>query len=184
MVHEMKWAASLLFCLGCAISLAAAAELTGAHTVYLLPMGHGLDQFIANRLTRMHVLQVVTDPAKADAVLTDQVGAGFERRLNDLYPPLPGPVKEKATAKDKTDTGQGRPSLMAEPVNRVEEQGAMGVTGHGRGTVFLVDVKSRAILWSAFERPKNYSPDELDHTAERVVKRLKEDLTPKTPKNP
>jgi hypothetical protein len=36
------------------------------------------------------------------------------------------------------------------------------------------------VLWSAFERPKNSNPHELDHTAERVVKLLKQDLSPKT----
>jgi hypothetical protein len=35
------------------------------------------------------------------------------------------------------------------------------------------------VLWSAFEKPKNSSPQELDHTAERVVKLLKEDLSAK-----
>src|SRR5580658_2894182 len=99
MVGEMKWALPLLCCLGFCSNPTSAAELTGARTVYLLPMGRGLDQFIANRLTRMHVLQVVTDPAKADAVFTDDVGATLEGRLKDLYPPPPTnepvPVKEK-----------------------------------------------------------------------------------------
>lgn len=203
MVNNMKWAASLLFCL----NLAAAAELTGAHTVYLMPMGHSLDQFLANRLTRMHVLQVVTDPAKADTVLTDQVGAGLEDRLNDLYPPPPDPAKvakekeakekeakekaakEKDAAKDKTDATtdttapSALPSLLADTVNKADKQGSMGVSGRGRGTIFLVDVKSRAVLWSAYEKPKNYSANELDHTAERVVKLLKQDLSPKTQKS-
>ena len=44
-----------------------------------MPMGRGLDQFIANRLTRMHVLQVVTDPAKADTIITDQRGPATGR---------------------------------------------------------------------------------------------------------
>ena len=56
----------------------------------------------------------------------------------------------------------------------------MGVSGRGRGTIFLVDVKSRQVLWSLFDKPRNSSPHELDHTAERVVKQLKEDLSPKT----
>jgi hypothetical protein len=82
MVNSMKWVVTLLFCL----SGAAASELTGAHAVYLVPMGHGFDQFIANRLTRMRVLQVVTDPAKADAILTDEVGMPPEERLKGLVP--------------------------------------------------------------------------------------------------
>jgi hypothetical protein len=188
MVSEMKWAVSLFWCL----NLAAAAELTGAHAVYLMPMGHGFDQFIANRLTRMHVLQVVTDPAKADAILTDEVGMPLEERLKDLYPPPPDPqaakerdaAKEKA-AKEKADkpgaaTPQGPPSLLGDTVNKAEKAGTMGVSGRGHGTIFLVDVKSRQVLWSFFDKPKNSNPHELDHTAERVVKQLKEDLAPKT----
>jgi hypothetical protein len=190
MVSEMKWAVSLLCCLSLALTGGAAAELTGGRTVYLMPMGRGLDQFIANRLTRMHVLQVVTDPAKADIVFTDQVGAPLEDKLKDLYPPPPDPeakekeaaAKEKEAAKGKSDTSaaQSRPSLLAETVNKADQAGGMGVSGRGRGTLFLVDVKSRQVLWSAFEKPRNSSPYELDHTAERVVKRLKEDLAAKS----
>ena len=195
MVNEMKWAVSFLCCL----NLAAAAELTGGRTVYLMPMVRGLDQFIANRLTRMHVLQVVTDPAKADVVFTDQVGAVLEDRLNDLYPPPPDPVaieaakqaaKEKAAAKEAaakeragiagTSAAQPPPSLLDETVNKADKAGMMGVSSRGRGTIFLVDVKSRQVLWSAFEKPKSSSPYELDHTAERVVKLLKQDLSSKT----
>jgi len=187
-VSEMKWAVSLLCCLSFSLT-GAAAELTGGRTVYLMPMGRGLDQFIANRLTRMHVLQVVTDPAKADIVFTDQVGASLEDKLKDLYPPPPAPeakeaAKGKEADKGKSDTSpaEGRPSLLAETVNKADQAGGMGVSGRGRGTLFLVDVKSRQVLWSAFEKPRNSSPYELDHTAERVVKRLKEDLAAKSSK--
>lgn len=191
----MKWAVWSLCCLGFSIHGTFAAELAGAHTVYLMPMGHGLDQFIANRLTRMHVLQVVTDPAKADAVFTDQVGANLESRLNDMYPPPPDPeavkrreaAKEKekeAAAKERTDV-PARGSLLSmlgDTANKPENGAALGSAGRAHGTLFLVDVKSRQVLWSAFEKPKNTSPHELDHTAERVVKMLKEDLAPKTAK--
>ena len=193
MVGEMKWAVSLLYCLGFCLNAAVAAELAGGRTVYLMPMGRGLDQFIANRLTRMHVLQVVTDPAKADIIFTDQVGATLEDLLRDLYPPPPDPqaiaaAKEKeaakeAAAKEKSPKQgvllQGPPSLLGDTVNKADKAGSMGVSGRGRGTLFLVDVKSRQVLWSAFEKPKNSSPRELDHTAERVVKLLKEDLSAK-----
>lgn len=194
MVGEMKWAVSLLCCLSCSAN-AGAAELTTARTVYLMPMSRGLDQFIANRLTRMHVLQVVTDPAKADAVITDQVGVPLEDRLKELYPPPPDPeaieaakakaAAKEAAAKEKAQIAgvppvQVRPSLLDDTVNKAEKQGGMGVSGRGRGTIFLVDVKSRQVLWSAFEKPKNSSPNELDHAAERVVKQLKQDLSPKT----
>jgi hypothetical protein len=189
MVNKMRLAVSLLCCLSCCLSAAAAAELSAGRTVYLMPMGHSLDQFIANRLTRMHVFQVVTDPAKADTIFTDQVGASLEDRLKELYPPPPDPEAKEAAkakaaaAKEKADTAQARggpPSLLGDTVNKADKEGGMGVSGRGRGTLFLVDVKSRQVLWSAFEKPKNSSPNELDHTAERVVKQLKEDLSPKT----
>ena len=191
-VNEMKWALSLLCCLN--ICLARAAELTGVRTVYLMPMGHSLDQFIADRLTRMHVLQVVTDPAKADTVITDRVGAALESRLKDLYPPPPAPeVKEaaKEAPKDaaKSDSEAPKPAMRRRPSgpmaafgdtsNKVAQTGSMATSGHGRGTIFLVDVKSSQVLWSIFETPKNNSPRELDRTAERIVKQLKLDLAAK-----
>ncbi len=196
----MKWTA-LFFCW---LSLAGAAELTGNRTVYLLPMGRGLEQFIANRLTRTHLLPVVTDPAKADTIITDRVGAELEDRLKDLYPPPEPPpapaqaapdTKEgaKSTAEppktkkaeapkakdDESDADSTISGLAGDTANKAERAGSMATFGHGRGTIFLVDVKSRQILWSIFERPKNNSPHELDRTAARIVKRLKEDLAAK-----
>jgi hypothetical protein len=174
----MKWAIVLIGCL----NLAAAAELAGARTVYVLPMGHSLDQFIANRLTRMHLYQVVTDPAKADTVITDQVGEALENRLNDLYPPPENKeAKEAKEKKEKEGADQksmvaGQLSILSDTVNRVDRQGSMSLGGRGRGTIFLVDVKTRGVLWSVFDKPKNTSPRELDHTAGRIVQRLKDDI--------
>jgi hypothetical protein len=190
----MKWALSLLYCVCltfCAsfcVNRAGAAELSGGRTVYLMPMGHSFDQFLADRLTRMHVFQVVTDPAKADTIISDRVGASLESRLKELYPPPPAPeVKEaaKTTPEAPKPSGDGRPptsgpmAAFGDTSNKLAQTGSMGTSGHGRGTIFLVDVKSSQVLWSIFETPKNNSARELDRTAERIVKRLKEDLTAK-----
>jgi hypothetical protein len=182
----MKWAATLLCCLNFGV----AAELAPGRTVFLMPMTRGLDQFVANRLTRAHLLQVVTDPAKADVIFTDQVGAGFEDRLHELLPPPPKPetpesAKKKAEkAEEKTkergdvpSSRDGIISMLGDPANKPEVGGSL-LASRGRGNIFLVDVKTREVLWSAFERPKNSSPHEMDHTAERIVKQLKEDLNP------
>jgi len=175
MVSEMKWAFSLL----CALSLACAAELTPTHTVYVLSMNHSLDQFLANRLARTHSIQVVTDPAKADAVITDHLGETLETKLNELYPPPEKPKPAKPAA-DKDDAPKGSPqSMFGDTANQAEKQGNMAVGGRSRGTVFLVDVQSRQVLWSDFDPPKNSTPHELDRTAARIVKRLTEDLAPK-----
>jgi hypothetical protein len=197
-VNEMKWALSLLcgLCFSFGPGRAGAAELTEGRTVYLLPMGHSLDQFIADRLTRMHVFHVVTDPAKADTIITDRVGASLESRLKELYPPPPPPeAKEaaKVAAKEAAKTNAEAPKpggdvlppvsgpldAFGDTSNKLAQAGSMGTSGHGRGTIFLVDVKSSQVLWSIFETPRNNSPRELDRTAERIVKRLKLDLTPK-----
>ena len=182
----MRWAATLLCCL----NLGIAAELAAGRTVFLMPMSRGLDQFVANQLTRAHLLQVVTDPAKADVIITDQVGVGFEDRLHELLPPPPTPetqesAKQKADkaeekAKERGDVPSSRDgilSMLGDPANKPETGGSM-LASRGRGNIFLVDVKTRQVLWSAFERPRNASPHELDHTAGRIVKRLKEDLNP------
>ena len=76
---------ALLF--SCSAALVCATDLASVHTVYLLKMSRGLDQFLASRLTEDHVFQVVTDPKQADAVFTDQIGEGFETKLEELFPP-------------------------------------------------------------------------------------------------
>ena len=104
MGNNMKWVVATL----CWVNLAAAAELSTGRTVFLMPMSHGLDQFVASRLTRMGVLRVVTDPAKADTIITDQVGSGFEARMSDLYPPPPAPDSKDAAKDASPDAETGK----------------------------------------------------------------------------
>src|SRR5580698_405076 len=93
----MKW-----FCLFAALSIARAGsevhpDLTEVKTVYLLPMTYSLDQFLAIRLTKGGVLQVVTDPKLADAILSEHIGTGLEDQLKSLY----GESKADAADKEK-----------------------------------------------------------------------------------
>ena len=79
----------VLSALACMIGLGASnPQLMQVQSVYILPMGGGMDQFLANRLTRFGKIQVVADPQRADAILTDRLGEVFEKRLDELYPPL------------------------------------------------------------------------------------------------
>jgi len=55
----------------------------------------------------------------------------------------------------------------------------MNSGARGKGNLFIVDRKSRNVLWSVFEPPKDTTPGELSKTAEKVVKRLKLDLSDK-----
>jgi hypothetical protein len=117
-------------------------------TVYVLPMAGGLDQFVAEWLTRDHVMQVVADPKIADVVLTDRLGEAFEQRMAEIHP------------KDdkKSDSNATHNSFRS---------------SRGRGTVFLVDAKSRQVLWSDYERvPDSMTDKHLNDEAERIAKKL------------
>ena len=141
----------LLLFAAAALTLSAA-DLGEIKAVYVLPMSNGLDQYLAMKLTSDHVVQVVTDPKKADAVLTDKIGRSFEERLDELF-----------GAREKAEDSAPR----MQPVTS------------GHGAIFLVDRKSRDVIWSTFERPKSAMPDDLNRTADKIAKRLEKDRKPK-----
>src|ERR1017187_5694434 len=183
----------ILMKLFCALALLAASvpaavnqQLKQVNTVYILGMSSGMDQYLANRLTRMGVFQVVTDPQKADAIITDRLGEPFEAKLKELYPPPPPPAPpaEAKPVKDDKDSKIATNSLpVKDDKDKMEEGGATRVGGfnRGRGNIFIVDRKNRNVVWSTYERPKDSTPGELSKTAEKVVKRLKDDLSDKKP---
>jgi hypothetical protein len=148
----------LLGALSFAVGGVAHPELAEIKTVYLLPMTYSLDQFLAIRLTKGGVLQVVTDPNKADAILSEHIGTGLEEKLKSLY----GEVKpEEAVDKDK-DKGSYGGNPMA------------GGT-RTKGSVFLVDRKTRNVVWSDYVRPKSAQPEELSHVADKIAGQLEKD---------
>jgi hypothetical protein len=174
---------AFLLCLIAAATtgLAGAPAVAEVQSVYILPMANGLDQFLANRLNAGKVFRVVTDPQMADALFTDRLGEGFERKYAELYPPPPPPPPPeppkaepaKEESKDAAAAKGERPSI-----GDVKEETTARVStwGRGKGTIFLVDRKSRAVVWSTYEKPKNTSAGELNRTAGRIVDRLKEEL--------
>ncbi len=171
-------AAMKLLSVWCAcVALAGAADLAQVRTVYILSMGSGLDQYLANRLTEGHVLQVVTDPKRADAVLTDHLGPSFEDQFSELYPPPPKPEpkkdkeQEKEKEKEADKSGAPAPPAFGDTVNKLAKP--RSTFGRGKGTIFLVDVKTREVLWSSYEKPKDSTSTQLDRTAARIVSELK-----------
>jgi hypothetical protein len=143
-----------------AAALAWGAGLTDYKTVYVLPMSSGLDQFVAIKLTTGSVMQVVTDPRKAELILTDAIGAAFEAKLDDLYGQKP--KNEDKDDKNGKDSVNG--SSRISPASR------------GRGAVFLVDRKTRDVVWSAYVKPKGTAPDELNQSAAEIVAKLTKDM--------
>jgi hypothetical protein len=152
----MKW-----FYLLAALSVAHAGsdvrpELMEVKTVYLLPMTYSLDQFLAIRLTKGGVVQVVTDPNLADAILSEHIGTSLEDQLKSLYG-----EKKTADAGDKDKAASF--------------SGPVGGGARSKGAVFLVDRKTRSVIWSDYVRPKNSRPDELNHTADKIAEQLEKD---------
>src|SRR5665213_43121 len=128
--------------------IAALAQAPSVHSVYILPMAGGLDQYLAAELTREHSMQVVADPKTADAVLTDRLGESFEQRMTQIHP-----RDEDAAAENSV-----HPSFRS---------------SGSRGTIFLVDAKSRQVLWSDYEKPaRSTSGGSLNREAARIAKKL------------
>ncbi len=136
-----------------------AAGLSDVKTVYLMPMSNGLDQYLAVQLTTGAVLQVVIDPQRADAVLTDHLGEGFEQSLADLYG-----AKPQNSDKDKTEDSGGA----------FTHSGMQGQKG--RGNIFLVNSKTHDVLWSFYEFPKDKTPGGMKRTAGRIAAKLSQSL--------
>ncbi len=134
-------------------------QLADIKTVYVLPMSYALDQFLAIRLTKGGVLQVVTDPKLADAILSDHIGTGLEEKLKSLY-------GEKKDAADKEKDKDKAESFGNAP---------MAGGTRSKGAVFLVDRKTRNVVWSDYVRPKSSQPDELNHVADRIAGQLEKD---------
>jgi hypothetical protein len=152
--------------MACALGLVFAAknpQLDAIHTVYLLPMGNGLDQYLATRLTATGMFQVVTDPQKADAVFTDKIGQALEAKLDELYPP---DVPKDETEEEEKD-------MFGSPSQRV------GAFSRGRGTVFLVDRRTRNVVWSIYWPIRGARPDEVNRRAGQIAERLRKDLKAK-----
>ena len=165
---------ALLF--SCSAALVCAADLTSVHTVYVLKMSKGLDQFLANRLTSDHVFQIVTDPKLADAVFTDAIGEGFQMKLEEYFPapeePKPAPPPKP---KDEKSAEEVSP-MLGDTVNKLSNPSANSGFGRAKGTVFLVDAKSRQVVWSSYQPAKGGTPKDMDRTATDIVSRLKKDL--------
>ena len=133
---------------------------TGVRSVYLFPMVGGLDQYLANHLTLSHIYQVVSDPKLADAIFTDHIGEAFEYKLEHINPPPP-PEKDPDDEDDKKAV-----------VKHDAEPPRVSTFSRGKGTIFLVDAKSKQVLWSVYEKPRDSSSKQLNRTAQRIVARL------------
>lgn len=146
------------------------AELTSGASVYLLSMRYGFDLFLANQLTQAGLLTVVTDPALAEYVLSDSVGAGFEQSMDTLYPK---PKEEEPKAEDSAEKDAKEGS--AESIVQAYSSATPRASSFSRsdGTYFLVNRHSRAVVWSTFVNHRDTRNQAMNKDAAQLVKRLK-----------
>lgn len=150
------------------LSCVSAATLSDVQAVYFQPMRNSLDQYLAEQISEQGVFPVVVDPKLASAVLTDRIDAPFLAAMDELFP-KPDDKAAQANEEDTQAEGSiesGAP--LKSPVNRS--------LGRPRGTLFLVDVASRRVLWSTFLKEYQATPNELHKQARQVVERLKKQL--------
>ena len=145
----------------------------GVVRVYVLPMAGGFDQYLAVWIIQDHIFQVVTDPKAADAVFTDRIGEAFEQKLSQIRP-LDTPTRDVGKDAGK-DAAAG--NAAGKPAHVDDTAGAGGVhnsfrSSIARGTLFLVDAKSRQVIWSDYEKPVAQSDNNLNRQAERIARKL------------
>lgn len=171
------------------------AELSGVQVVYVLPMGNGMDQFIAHQVALHGLYQVTTDPRQAEAFVSDYVGTTFEMRVDDLIKAAREKAEKEAEELARKEAAKAPKPPKSEKDDKAKDNeeedarsgefqtvgGAARVQSfsRGRGNIFLVDAKSRRVLWTGFDVPKNTRPEELQKSANRLVSQLRKAKTGK-----
>jgi hypothetical protein len=84
--------------------------------------------------------------------MTDRLGEAFEQKMKQIHPAEKNDKSDKKTEETAPHTFRStRP----------------------QGTIFLVDAKSRQVLWSDYQKPPRSNSDgDLNRTAEQIAKKL------------
>lgn len=139
--------------------------------IYMWPMSNSLDQFLAERVTTEGIFDVVIDPKRAQAILTDRVSSKFLEGMEELFP-SPEEIAEatKKAEEDKNDPGAALAGAYR------PERSPVHSSSQARGAVFLVDVASREVLWSTFLDDDSNTAKAMHKQAQLIVQRLKKQL--------
>ena len=160
---HMRW----LVALAAIAAPLAAADLASVGPVYFWPMNGALDQYVAEQATSEGLFPVTVDPAKAKTVMTDHIDAKFFEGMSEVFA-TPTPPSAEGEAEEAS--GSIEDGLAPQrPPNRPR--------GNPHGTVFLVDVQTRQVVWSAYIGEYDRSPKRLHREAKQVVSELRKGLT-------
>ena len=139
--------------------------------VYLWPMSNSLDQFLAEQVATEGVFDVVVDPKRAQAILTDRISSKFLEGMEELFP-----TPEEIAEAEKEEEG-GADDRASTPVGAYRpERSPIYSASRAEGAVFLVDVNTREVLWSTFLKGYDTTPKAMHKQARMVVMRLKKQL--------
>ena len=138
--------------------------------VYLWPMSDSLDQFLAEQVATEGVFDVVVDPKRAQAILTDRISSKFLEGMEELFP-----TPEEIAEATKEEEGADDPGSALAGAYRVERSPIYSAS-RAEGAVFLVDVSTREVLWSTFLKGYDTTPKAMHRQARMVVMRLKKQL--------
>jgi hypothetical protein len=156
-----------------ALQAAESTSLGDVQKVYFWSMRYAFDQYLAEQITTVGLYDVVIDPKFADAVLTDRIDSKFLEGMDELFPLPEGEEGTEGETKSKDPPASGSIETdfrVQRPANRS--------TSRAQGTLFLVDVESRRVLWSTYLKEFDPSPNKLHKQAEEVIERLGKSLQP------
>ncbi len=146
-------------------------QLQNVGRVYLWPMSNAFDQYLAQQMTAEGVFEIVVDPKLAGAVMTEKIDNTFLQALDELFPSGDAAgKKEGAGEKAKGGDGLQGDFRASRPANHPKAA--------PRGTLFLVDITSRKVIWSTYLKEFPADPDQLHKQARGVVGKLKEQVRP------
>ena len=139
--------------------------------VYLWPMSNSLDQFLAEQVATEGVFDVVVDPKRAQAILTDRISSKFLEGMEELFPTPEEIAEAEKEEEEEADDPASAPAGAYRP-----ERSPIYSASRAEGAVFLVDVSTREVLWSTFLKGYDTTPKAMHRQARMVVMRLKKQL--------
>ena len=163
---------------GIAAVQVAAAGLGEARRVYFWPMSYGFDHYLADQATTEDVFDVVVDPKLAQAIMTERIDSKFLDAMDEFFPQ---PEEEDKEAKEEEEEEEAETGGIFSGDGFLPERPLNQPVGRSKGTLFLVDVVSRQILWSTYLKEFDPAPNELHKQARSVVQRFKKGLAPTVP---
>ena len=97
--------------------------------------------------------------------MTDRLGQSFELQMKQIHPDTVNKEKDKT---DKSTTEDDKGGLKSNDTTPHIFRSSRAL-----GTIFLVDAKSRRVLWSDYQKPPRTDSDrDLNRTAEEIARKI------------